>query len=255
MSSASKFSHGLNNWAGTDKPTRTDFVNDNEIVNDDVMWKEDYDATGAVLQAGGIENFAMSQTAYDPQGVVAQTTGGIPGYVLPKQAYDADGSVALEGGIAAAIDNAVQTMGGFSLFEHGKVGTLHHLTGVGQNIKFVATASFSLGDTIQVNGTAMNLRIQGTTAALPANYWLEGDVVICTVSGDRLTFYAPGEALRVATAAQTTAAAAMPKSGGTFTGDVGARSANRAGWCVRNCGVRNSAGAEQSTNVLLFYRR
>lgn len=192
MGSASKFSHGLNNWVGTDKPVRADFVSDNETVNDNAMWKEDYDAQGTVLQAGGIATYALPKSTYDPQGVIGQTAGGIPGYALAKQAYDADGSVALEGGISAAIDNAVQTMGGFSLFEYGKVGTLHHLTGVGANIKFVATAAFNAGDAIQVNGTQMTLRIQGTTGALCTNYWLAGDTVICTASGTTLTFYAPG---------------------------------------------------------------
>jgi len=43
MPPTTKFPHGLNNWTGTDKPSRTDFVSDNEIIETDAMWKEEYD--------------------------------------------------------------------------------------------------------------------------------------------------------------------------------------------------------------------
>ena len=47
----------------------------------------------------------------------------------------------------------------------------------------------------------------------------------------------------------------MPKTGGTFTGDVAAISANRAGSVLRNCVVVDSAGNEVSTNSLRFVRK
>lgn len=51
------------------------------------------------------------------------------------------------------------------------------------------------------------------------------------------------------------AAAAMPQSGGTFTGQVKANSDNRYS-SIRNIGVQNSAGTEDiATNMIIMYRR
>ena len=56
--------------------------------------------------------------------------------------------------------------------------------------------------------------------------------------------------------AQATANAAMPKSGGTFTGEVTAISTNRPGYVVRNCGVVSSDGSDfVSTNRIRFQRK
>ena len=43
MGSIYKFPSGLNNWIDSDKPERIDFVEDNEIIDENAMWKEDYD--------------------------------------------------------------------------------------------------------------------------------------------------------------------------------------------------------------------
>ena len=48
----------------------------------------------------------------------------------------------------------------------------------------------------------------------------------------------------------------MPKSGGTFTGNVLAYSTNRTGECLRNITVRDTAGkTDQSTNFIQFNRK
>jgi len=52
MSSTNKFSTGLNNWTDNDKPERSDFVSDNSILSNDVMWKEDYDQNGDIAEVG-----------------------------------------------------------------------------------------------------------------------------------------------------------------------------------------------------------
>ena len=78
MSSSTKFPSGLNNWAGSDKPTRLDFVGDNEILDQNAMWKDAYDENGDVANAGGITAFALAKDAYDPNGTVA-LAGGISG--------------------------------------------------------------------------------------------------------------------------------------------------------------------------------
>ena len=47
----------------------------------------------------------------------------------------------------------------------------------------------------------------------------------------------------------------MPKSGGTFTGNTIAIDKNRAGGCIRNITVKNTAESEICTDVIIFYRQ
>ncbi len=55
--------------------------------------------------------------------------------------------------------------------------------------------------------------------------------------------------------ANTLASAAMPKSGGTFTGNVAASTGNHSGWLLYNSLVQNSGTATVSTRGLLFRRK
>jgi len=97
MPPTNKFPHGLNNWTGTDKPSRTDFVSDNEIIETDAMWKDEYDSSGDVANAGGISEYALA-----------------------KETYDSDGSVATLGGIQAAIDESISNIGYYSEIGSGQ---------------------------------------------------------------------------------------------------------------------------------------
>lgn len=58
-----------------------------------------------------------------------------------------------------------------------------------------------------------------------------------------------------ANAAQSTANAAMPKAGGTFTGTVAAKTENIAGAYIRNISVKNSASQSQYTNFIIMVRK
>lgn len=58
-----------------------------------------------------------------------------------------------------------------------------------------------------------------------------------------------------ANAAQSTANAAMPKAGGTFTGTVAAKTENIAGAYIRNISVQNSASQLQYTNFIIMVRK
>lgn len=58
-----------------------------------------------------------------------------------------------------------------------------------------------------------------------------------------------------ANAAQSTANAAMPKAGGTFTGNVAARSANTAGAYIRNIRVQDGPGNQFNTNFIIMVRK
>ena len=86
---------------------------------------------------------------------------------------------------AAAAEN------GMSLYVHQKSGTVHTLTGSGDNLRFVATADFAAGDTIQVNGQACT----AATAAGDAlwnGFFRSGAVVVCYRTGNALTFNGGG---------------------------------------------------------------
>lgn len=86
---------------------------------------------------------------------------------------------------AAAAEN------GMSLYIHQKSGTVHSLTGSGDNIRFAATADFAAGDTVQVNGQACT----AATAAGDAlwnGFFKTGAMVVCYRTGNRLTFNGGG---------------------------------------------------------------
>ena len=143
---------------------------------------------------------------------------------------------------SAGIDITVQT------YTCATSGTVHALTGTGNNIKFVADAAFAEADTFTVNGTPVTAQ---TTAgdSLPAGCFDAGAVVQCYLSGTIL-YFEPGYS------AQAIAKAAMPKSGGTFTGTVLAKNANVAGNIIRNVTVRNSTGnTEETTNCIIMLRK
>ncbi len=76
---------------------------------------------------------------------------------------------------------------GFSTYTHGKNGTTHALTLLhgGNNIKFVATASFAKNDTFTVNGNAVTVLLPNGKA--PGNKaFVSGATVICFLSGSTL---------------------------------------------------------------------
>jgi len=173
MGSSSKFPSGLNNWKSSDKPTRTDFVADNEILDQNVLWKDDYDAGGVVAQSGGIDAYAMDRDTYDPTG-----------------------SVATAGGIMNAIQTAVSANEGYSLYLHSKSGNVHSLTNSagGSVIRFTATADFNDGDTISVNGTACASKtIDGDL--IDGGFFVTGSVVSCFLNGTTLNFKIGGVSL------------------------------------------------------------
>lgn len=52
-----------------------------------------------------------------------------------------------------------------------------------------------------------------------------------------------------AAAAQSTADAAMPKTGGTFQGDISGATVSAGSWSFKNISVHTSAGGDTGTNV------
>ena len=80
---------------------------------------------------------------------------------------------------------------GVNLYTHKKSGTVHTLTGSGNNIRFVAAADFAAGDTFRVNDTGCTARTVGGDA-LWAGFFRAGAVVVCYRTGNTLTFNGGG---------------------------------------------------------------
>ena len=80
---------------------------------------------------------------------------------------------------------------GVATYTHKKSGTVHTLTGTGDNIRFTATADFAAGDTVQVNGTACTAATAGGDA-LWDGFFKVGAVVVCYKNGSKLTFNGGG---------------------------------------------------------------
>ena len=82
-------------------------------------------------------------------------------------------------------------VGGVANYTHTKTGTVHELTGEGENIRFVATAGFAEGDGITVNGEACTARtISGD--ALWGGFFAKGAAVVCWREGNTLNFSGAG---------------------------------------------------------------
>ena len=64
-----------------------------------------------------------------------------------------------------------------------------------------------------------------------------------------------GTAVTQAAAAQTTADAAMPKSGGTFTGEIVASGTVSSLTALRNIRVQNSSSETMSTGFVILQRK
>lgn len=121
---------------------------------------------------------------------------------------------------------------GVSLYTHQKSGTVHTLTGSGDNIRFMATADFSERDTIQVNGQACTA---ATTAgdALWNGFFKAGAMVVCYRTGNALTFNGGGllasEAAKLAPGNLKTGISVTMNGKtvtGTFTADATAAAAH-----------------------------
>ena len=70
MGSTYKFPSGLNNWIDSDQPERMDFVDDNEIIDENVMWKEYYDPHGRELEYQPKEESALQTTVKNVPGAI-----------------------------------------------------------------------------------------------------------------------------------------------------------------------------------------
>lgn len=86
---------------------------------------------------------------------------------------------------------AASVRDGVGLYTHRKSGTVHALTGSGDNIRFLATADFAAGDTFTVNGVPCTAKTLGGDS-LWAGFFKTGAMVVCWKSEGGLTFNGGG---------------------------------------------------------------
>lgn len=91
----------------------------------------------------------------------------------------------VQGTMASAVE--ASKVSGIAAYTHAKSGSVHTLTGKGDNIKFKATADFVQGDTIEVGGVSLEIR------GIPA--WETGDTVMALLDGGAVNFIKGGGSL------------------------------------------------------------
>lgn len=121
-----------------------------------------------------------------------------------------------------ALDTKV-TNGIVNTYTCKTTGTIHALTGTGQNIVFQADANFVAGNTFTVNTVAVTAT-QTNGAALPANFFISGAMVNCTYqqSTKKLFFKSGGTqtADATATAADILSGKTAYGANGKITGTI-----------------------------------
>lgn len=80
---------------------------------------------------------------------------------------------------------------GISTYTHSKTGTVHTLTGSGDNIRFVATADFTSGDTFKIGATSVTAKTIGGDS-LWTGFFKKDSVVTCYKNGTTITFNGGG---------------------------------------------------------------
>lgn len=80
---------------------------------------------------------------------------------------------------------------GISTYTHSKSGTVHTLTGSGDNIRFIATADFTSGDTFKIGTSAVTAKTIGGDS-LWTGFFKNGAVVTCYKNGTTINFNGGG---------------------------------------------------------------
>lgn len=164
MGSAQQFPSGLNKWIDSDKPVRSDFVRDNEIIDQDAMWKSAYDSGGDVA-----------------------ALGGIPAYVGQQSLITLGDAQTHAESYAQSVNQATAAISGNVLEITSDIAR----TGSFYDVQFVAPAAHSMAQQIVIDGDAVTLTaLDGT--ALSDGAWQQGSVVTLTKKGDKAFFKTGG---------------------------------------------------------------
>lgn len=152
--------------------------------------------------------FTFSMTGAGPATVLAiyaygENAWGFPN-VMAKygRSYDVDydcnstfrGKVTLKQDPSSNLEAATKQYvdkGAISTYTHSKSGTVHTLTGSGDNIRFVATADFTSGDTFKIGTSDVTAKTIGGDS-LWTGFFKNGAVVTCYKNGTTINFNGGG---------------------------------------------------------------
>lgn len=133
-----------------------------------------------------------SYTVSSQDGTTASVAFG--GFASEAQGKKADTAVqTVNGQSGTSVTLSPQDVGGVASYTCSTSGKVHTLTGSGDNIKFVADAAYTEGDTVTVNGTTVTAQTQDG-AALATGAWASGATVVCWLNGTTLTVGGGGNA-------------------------------------------------------------
>lgn len=152
--------------------------------------------------------FTFSMTGAGPAAVFAIYAYGENAWSFPNimakygRSYDVDydcnstfrGKVTLKQDPSSNLEAATKQYvdrGAISTYTHSKTGTVHTLTGSGDNIRFIATADFTSGDTFKIGTSAVTAKTIGGDS-LWTGFFKNGAVVTCYKNGTTITFNGGG---------------------------------------------------------------
>lgn len=152
--------------------------------------------------------FTFSMTGAGPAAIYAIYAYGENAWAFPNvmakygRSYDVDydcnstfrGKVTLKQDPSSNLEAATKQYvdkGAISTYTHSKSGTVHTLTGSGDNIRFIATADFTSGDTFKIGATSVTAKTIGGNS-LWTGFFKNGAVVTCYKNGTTINFNGGG---------------------------------------------------------------
>ena len=152
--------------------------------------------------------FTFSMTGAGPAQVLSIYAYGENAWGFPNimakygRSYDVDydcnstfrGKVTLKQDPSSNLEAATKQYvdkGAISTYTHSKTGTVHTLTGSGDNIRFIATADFTSGDTFKIGATSVTAKTIGGDS-LWTGFFKNGAVVTCYKNGTTINFNGGG---------------------------------------------------------------
>lgn len=191
MASTNKTALGLVQYGLDDIPDQADTNEDNRIITEEFQKRPAADSDGKYANAIHSDTAGTADYAKDAAGGSTLDTR-IKAAQTQADKYT-QASQAKVNALSAAAPGA---SGGLALYSQGivtythvKTGTVHALTGPAgaKHLTFMATASFTDGETFTVNGTAATAKtIDG--AMLHTGDFVSGQVVSAALEGSVLTF-------------------------------------------------------------------
>lgn len=157
------------------------------IGSTDTIWTWDSD-TSAWVNSGSTADLSNYYTKTQADAAFATAAQGA---LAASAVQSVNGKTGTAVTLNASDVGAAPAANGINTYTCTTSSTTHALAGTGNNIKFVADAEYKAGDTITVNGQAVNAQTQDG-AALSDGAWASGATVVCWLDGTTLNFKGGG---------------------------------------------------------------